>query len=196
VRKQLTWRYKDENKVPILKDSFNNLLNYCFKEATLVTLSDMQFARKRASHFMTQLKGCHIATIQTRRWFHMDFTTADYTSEPLQGFTIVYLYQASKNVKRIIKKHTDNLFLLTNTINGMYEISPHMLEDLCFFRENKLLLGTSSHNYHCTIYPESDDEVYIFKEILSAEESIASFEVNDVDCTLDINLADFVMGGH
>ena len=195
MRKQLNWRYVCEDDIPIIKDSYNELMEYCFAQSVFVSFSDVWYGGKKQESFMRQLSNYHVATIQTRRWCYMDFSRMDFSIEPNQGFVVVYIYKSCDDVKNIIKEHTDNLFFLTFTDDGNLGINPYMLEDLCFFRNNKVLLSTSTHDFRCTIYPESDEEIALFKKILLLEKSIASINICDVDAASDIDLASFNIGG-
>ncbi len=60
------------------------------------------------------------------------------------GFNLkVYVYEASLKANSVLKKYYSKIFL-----EGC-----KYPEDLCFFHEKKLLLGTVSHEKICYLYP-------------------------------------------
>ena len=58
----------------------------------------------------------------------------------------VFLYPVNEETTLLLKEHYCDFFLNDNQL-------PLSLEDLCFFQNGKLMLGTVSHEYICQVFP-------------------------------------------
>lgn len=66
----------------------------------------------------------------------------------------INIYPLNEQTKELLQKHYFGLFLDDWGKDGKRWIPS--LEDICFFRNGKLLLGTVSHEHICAAYPEDD----------------------------------------
>ncbi len=66
----------------------------------------------------------------------------------------VRIYPLHEQTKKILRVHYRGLFL-DDWGDSRRKWRPS-LEDICFFRNGKLLLGTVSHEHICAAYPEDD----------------------------------------
>jgi hypothetical protein len=66
------------------------------------------------------------------------------------------LFIAESYAKPILEEHIDNLFQYERCPDGTLGNIKNLPEDLCFFMQNELLLGTISHEGICYAYPPSE----------------------------------------
>lgn len=133
-------------------DSFNRLLDLCFEVSTYFSFTEngvREYSRsKKHEDFIREFKPFLIQSKEITHWHY--YYVPDYNKKT------VYIYKADKEAKNIIEKNFDNLFL-EERVNGKLISIKDLPEDLCFFIDNKLFLGTVSHEGICTVYPPTDE---------------------------------------
>ncbi len=136
---------------------FNSFLDICFKYSSYFTFTQNGYTKyaKSQEHilFLEELTPFLIKRIKTHHW-HCYYVPKGYLIH-------VFLYKVDMEAKEIIKKHFNNLFLKEQMNNKLGEVSK-LPEDLCFFIEDKLFVGTVSHEEICHVYPPGDQ---IYNEI-------------------------------
>lgn len=132
------------NIVNIKGDDFNQLLDICFFTATHFSFTKHRHhePNEMYNEFLKELHPFRVKTMMTNCWFCYSVSL----TAPFE----IYLFIANDETRKIIEKYVDNLFLEYETV---ITEQATLLEDLCFFIENKLLLGTVSHEAICHVYP-------------------------------------------
>ena len=134
------------------KNDYKNLINLCFNVCSFFSFTKYRGRLDKNDmiahkNLLDKLKNFYIKTIFAKHWF------CYYTNEkaPLE----IYVFKADEEAKDIILNDSNNLFLRdNNTLNENLRKGP---EDICFFIENRLFLGTVSHEEICFAFPPSDD---------------------------------------
>jgi len=186
----------DFNNLNISEKNFFKLLDYCFENCQLLTLSNIWPSGWKnddmVNNFIDSIQKYNIRNFRTNNWFCMHNNTEEalqhYAEVPEDGdgFFDVYLYETHPGLKEILKKTTDNLFFNTyDKTKSRYSTAPHSLEDLCFFKDNLLFLGTLSHEQICLIYPETAEQLIFFNGltnngITSFEKGFGDYEINHI----------------
>lgn len=161
-KKQLRLIPDDEYSVAIAGEKFSDLMELCFKRADYFTLtkssgykhfSDYMFLLKSMETFWRErkvekelkraLKPFYVKRIHTLHWFCF------YRETPLE----VTVYKAMPEAKAVLLQFFDDLFFEQNRP----KLTPRAHEDLCFFQNGRLILGTVSHEYICHAYPQDEE---------------------------------------
>lgn len=150
--------------------NFNQLLDYCFDLSKYFSFTKRKFhlVDNVYTEFLQELSPFYVKTIFTSHWFCYYVSQTD----PLE----ICLFVAENYTKYIIKKYFDNLFQCERGLDGTLGNIKNLPEDLCFFSNNKLLLGTVSHESICYAYPYSEEINSEFKKLGSWEEMDYSSE--------------------
>lgn len=141
---------------------FYRLLDLCFEVSTFFSFTENGVAEYAElleyKNFLKELEPFLVESIKVTHWHH--YYVPDYNKKN------IYIYNADKKAKRIIKNNFNNLFL-EDKINEIITSIKALPEDLCFFYDNKLILGTVSHEGICSVYPHTDE---IYKAFLQLGE--------------------------
>lgn len=145
-------------------EKYRQLINACFDLSTYFSLTKRDYHIRNSVYmkFLSDIAPSYIDTILTWNWFAYHL----YSPEPLE----VCLYHANNEMKNVILRYFDNLYQLENSMNGKSRNVKNLPEDLCFFKGNKLLLGTVSHASICFAYPPTEEITSQFQEIGNWEE--------------------------
>ena len=170
----------------IEEENFNKLLDICFCVSSYVTFTQNRWGNAdNHNKFLNEIKPFYLKTIKTKDWYCMHVPS----NNPLE----VYVYKADERVKLIIQKYYDNLFFREGIVDKPLSISDEEVireyfddftmenlkesdiwgnvkdlpEDICFFIEDKLFLGTVSHENICDVYVPSEE---IKKQLLKLGE--------------------------
>jgi hypothetical protein len=127
-------------------DSFKTILDLCFQRCEYFSLTHNRWLNTNDT-LETELKPYLYSEMLTTSWF------ASYTTEanPLKRS----IYPANYVVKAIIIKYYGGFFL--ESIQGKSRDWNQTVEDLCFFSNDELILGTVAHEYICRVYPPDKD---------------------------------------
>ena len=133
-------------------ERFCHFLDMCFEEATSFSLQKGLWPNHKNESLEKELESYEIRNIRTLKWFGWDLTTAP---EEDAWVMCQKMYRATENTKAILKKHFDEVFL--GHANNKMEVTKYTLEDLCFFKENKLFVGSVSHEFILYVFPPSEE---------------------------------------
>lgn len=114
---------------------FKALMDLCFDRADCFSMTAGPWTRATDTRLQEALRPFWVTTLHTNRWFC-------YRSpqSPLE----VNLYRATDAAKHAVLRYARHLFLW-----GDDETELCSLEDLCFFKDGALFLGTVTHERMC-----------------------------------------------
>lgn len=142
-------------------NNFTKLLDLCFKISSYFSFTkNIDFSieeREARAKFLKELEPFYVKTIITQHW-HCYYVPPENAKE-------VYLFKTDMNAKLIIQKYFNNIFLKELNSDGTLGKYKPVPEDLCFFYQNKLLLGTVSHENICYAYPYSEQLMVEFEKL-------------------------------
>lgn len=148
----------------LMFDKFDALLEICFEKADCFSLARAETPPYKNSRIIeAMLAPYHIRTIKAKTWFGCDGTQRFYRNGEVQDFILTELvYRADKGALRILKKCYRDIFLTQDyylppkkRVPEWKKMSP--VEDLCFFRDGIMFLGTMSHSRHCVVCVDDVD---------------------------------------
>lgn len=137
-------------------DALQRLLDLCFEYADTFSLSRAGWERQDDT-LERALEPYVLRRLRTTRWFC--YYTAK--SNPQR----IALYPLNEQTKSILRAQYRGLFL--EDWSGRLPRWVPSMEDLCFFRNGRLLLGTVSHERICVAYPEDDELAQRFRDAIS-----------------------------
>ncbi len=137
-------------------NNYCSFVDYAFQHSTWFSLTHNRFLEfkdnnSKQDSALSQLLPFKRDTVNTKSWFYLSVGDNDCI--------IVDVYQAVAEAKDIIKQYYNDLYL------GCRSNCKWMPEDICFFLNNNLWLGISSHEEVCMAYPVSENmtqELYHF----------------------------------
>ena len=135
-----------ENSSPLSPKEFASIMDLCLNESKFFALTYHSFPWK-TNELITELFKHRCGKIKTTKWFCY-FTLPD---NPLE----IFLYPSNSSTITILKKYYTSFFL-----DNVYDKTlqwKQSLEDLCVFGENKLIMGTVSHELICNVYPPDEN---------------------------------------
>ncbi len=172
------WENGDyEDGITIEGENFRALLNICFKYASYFSLTKAPWTFSTDTELKRGLEPFFIKKVSVQKWFCYDFT-------PREQYLDVSIYKASTMAKDVILKHCDDIFL-NKRENGTLVSSTQSLEDLCFFSQSSLLMGTVSHAGICHVYPYN-------KEMEEKTFPLGLWKHGDDIVSEQINIKDFL----
>ena len=127
-------------------EALQKLFDVCFDNSDTFSLSTAGWARQDST-LERELTPHLLHRLKTTHWFCECTTSANPQH--------IWIFPLNEQTKNILRTHYRGLFHEDWSKEGQRWISS--LEDLCFFRNGKLLLGTLSHEYMCGAYPEDDE---------------------------------------
>lgn len=69
----------------------------------------------------------------------------------------IFVYRCCPETREILAEYCPELFI--QSIRDHYTVIRHPeFEDLCFYRDGRMTLGSLSHEYMCTVYPPENDD--------------------------------------
>ena len=158
----------------ISNDKFCTMLDACLNDCEYFTLTRSSYTYEEGYiESVKQVRGNKIIVVDLKAEFS-DFLLNDYDTRNWYGYLMprflndgfflnVSVYRFNNITKSKIKNTFPNIFLRDENHVFLYE-------DICFFENGKLLLGTVSHAAACTIYPTSEAQLLKFKELASWNE--------------------------
>ena len=170
-----TFELIDQN---IEKETFEKLIDICFRYSSYFSFSEhftkFQDDYRNKNKLKYGLEPFLIKKFKTTHW-HCIITT---TENPLN----IFIYKNNELAKEIITKYFNNIYLRNND-GDLYDFH----EDISFFAEKKLLLGTISHTPICNLYPSTEEQLRDFKNIVAWRE-IGFLEKEQIAIDLPVNL--------
>lgn len=148
----------------ICGEQYNQLIDICFDLSTHFSFTKRSFHKEDGLYkkFIEDLTPSYKRTLLTSHWF------CYYVSQstPLE----IQLFSTDNNMREIIKNYFDNLFQREWNANEVTGNIKNLPEDLCFFTDSKLLLGTVSHEEICYVYPPTKEIANQFIKLGNWEE--------------------------
>ncbi|MCL1988600.1 MAG: hypothetical protein FWG64_11630 [Firmicutes bacterium] len=146
--------YRLSESTAITYENSTQIFEQCFAHANYFTLTQQtsyfcgyERVFNKPSVFPKGLIDNFIAEILTANWHCFQIFDFDKeTGKPLLPFAglRVSLFKATEQAKKAILQNANNIFF---TIESA--------EDICFFANNQLFLGTLSHEFMCNFYPQT-----------------------------------------
>ncbi len=124
---------------------FEKFISFCFENADVFSLTKSSWPGAGKSNefirVMQLLSPYHTNTVHTNHWFCYRVP---------EGYDIeIYLFTATAESKRIILEQYDSLFYQDKAWDKP--------EDLCFFQNGRLTVGSVSHERICFLYPQTKE---------------------------------------
>lgn len=130
---------------PITINEYHRLLDLCFEYSESFSLTRNHILSDEDNgeedSLVKALIKFEITSFHTRSWH--GYYQPDKQFPPFK----IYIYKANGHTKETLKKYYDNLFMWNSKEDFDF------LHDLCFFKNNTLLLGTISHEDMCHFFP-------------------------------------------
>ena len=140
----------DPNPSMLAYEDFRELLNVCFRHATSFSMSKVWWDSCTDTSLEEELAPFLDREIKTLVWFGYDFRNPP---EGCYGDVHAMIYRAEPAAKVILLRYFDDIFLRKfSKGNSSYDLEL-TLEDLCFFHQTKLFLGTVSHEKMLSVEP-------------------------------------------
>jgi len=177
----------------IEKDDFVALVDYCFANSDYISFSDpwrnyypeTWRTRKTNDKFFSRISDSKVSTFETRKWPSGMTVQED---EDFAGYNIIHVYKCTSALKNLLLGYTDNIFFeIYDNETGRYIVDPNMPDDMCFIRDNKLLLSTVSIASCCHAYPGIADELKFFTNLVGGY----GYFLEDNNCEWNNILIDF-----
>lgn len=151
-----TFRLLDKN---ITNPNFKMIIDLCFEKSSYISFTKYysSIESEQSKNFDLEINNYLVNKIKTTHWYCY-YMLDD--SRPLE----VSVYKADQKVKDILLNTFNNIFLIGNK-------KPRIAEDLCFFSNDELLLGTVSHERACHIFPQNNQTLNSFLNIANWEET-------------------------
>lgn len=140
----------------ISKSAFDRLLAECINTADTFSLTEGPKLYPEGKALLDALQPYLIKTIETQHWFSY------YV--PKSCKKRVYIFKVCEESVTALKEFYKGLFVDEDT-------RWTTLEDLCFFLNKKLVLGTVTHEYICYFYPPTEELNEQFKELCDWQEA-------------------------
>ena len=154
----------------IAGDKFHQLLEFCKGCCDVASLDLSQLAGSElginyacGSHlheFLQESRYLRFRKLYRKSWF---CTYYDEVRDPAYGYAFdgyfqVLLYRFNGQFIDILKRYFDSLFLRGHNSGEKYTAA-YPLENLCFFKNDKLFMGTLSHEYIAKAYIDTEEEL-------------------------------------
>ena len=153
-------------------EAFSRLLDLCFRQSEYFSFSDHGILNTDNT-LQNRLSGYIYKDISTSHWFN-------YITLPENPFNII-VYHANSATHAILKEYCHRLLLFdSQCLSSSWN---QTFEDLCFFTNDNLILGTVSHEHMCEVFPPDDafkNELYdIYPHWKEASDSTEQIKLSD-----------------
>lgn len=154
----ITYDENNEDIVSILgKKWLQDFLDICFSHADYFTLNRASWAKSTCKDLQLDLEPFLDQEIKTLNWFGYNKTSRPHTKDR----THALIYRAEASTKEILLRHLPNIFFRPEDRSIPYQT----LEDLCFFFDGQLFIGSISHEYMLWAYPPNEEVELQLKQI-------------------------------
>ena len=147
-------------------EHFHLFLDYLYQKCDTISLDYAclsqgsvvpRFLGENHWDFYQKMRTYELPAIYVRDWFANCYTRdRDDMDYNFDGYFKVCLFKFNKKVLDLLKLYlTDGLFMFKK--QGTSDVFP--LENLCFFRNKNLFLGTLSHEFIAKSFPDTKDEL-------------------------------------
>jgi hypothetical protein len=169
------WYTSDESQEPnISGKAFRQLMEACFNLSGHFTLTYGLWAN-RVDTMYKELKPYAVNEKSLHSWFGYYPLPSGEQSTPM----VRILYPANGATRGIIERYFGNLWL-----DSKEKGRKQSLEDICFFSNGKLILGTVSHERICRVFPPDE----AFKSLLR---DVYPYWMESDDSSEQIDLRDY-----
>ena len=131
----------DENTISC--DEFKALLDICFRHADHFSMNADNWNSCTDKSLELELEPFLEKSVMTPVWFGYDMRIAP-TKEDYWELKVM-IYRTDPAAKDILLRYFDDIFLRKLSQGDSFADLNLNLEDLCFFKDSKLFLGTISH---------------------------------------------------
>lgn len=142
-----TWPEKEEDydlyPLTIQGESLQRFLALCFEDAAWFPFQRAPWVQAVDNSMENELRPFLNCILETDRWF-------GYGRE-----MTVHIYRADPAAKDILLRYMNDIFGRVSQ-NGKLDDTAQTLEDLCIFSEDRLIMGTVSHEYMLAVDPQND----------------------------------------
>jgi len=130
----------------------DRLLKVCFKYADVFSLKRAYFTSDDEIKLLEELRPYLLKVIKSCHWF------CYYVPE--RNIMEIQLFRACPETKKILRDHFNRYFYVENELQ-----KSELPEDVSFFRQNKLFMGTVMHEGMCYVYPPTEESAAEFMQI-------------------------------
>ncbi len=122
--------------------AFISFLELCINSSDSFSLSITPGYWGKYTRLYRNLEPYHITTIDTLEWFGYNYNNVPY--EELRITMHQGIYKSTPEVITIIKKTIKEIFF-NRELNPYSNIPTQNVEDICFFKDGKMIMGSISH---------------------------------------------------
>lgn len=149
-------RYEDIPSI-LSKKWLQDFLDICFSHADCFTLNEAPWTMAILKDLQLKLTPFLMQEVRTPKWFGYDYTSRPHAKERTHAF----IYRAESAAKEILLQHMPNIFFDEEDVDTPFPT----LEDLCFFSDGQLFIGSISHEYMLWAYPPNEEIELQLKQI-------------------------------
>ena len=160
---------------------FTCFLDDCFHRARFISFKTATWFGYIDHSAQDDLQPFLVKQLHTSRWFGYNMARCPI---PEQRLFTVNIYRATAEAKAVLLMHFSEIFLNTAKSDGTLDLT-QTLEDLCFFTDNELFVGTVSHASVLLVYPPDQS----FADALPTYGKWSYYNDN----SMQIKLADFLI---
>jgi len=154
----ITCDENNEDIVSILgKKWLQDFLDICFRHADCFTLNEAPWTMAIRKDLQLSLSSFLDQEIKTLNWFGYNKTSRPHTKDRTHAF----IYRTESAAKEILLQHMPNIFFDEKDVDTPFPT----LEDLCFFSDGQLFIGSISHEYMLWAYPPNEEVELQLKQI-------------------------------
>ncbi|MCL1934796.1 MAG: hypothetical protein FWF57_00210 [Defluviitaleaceae bacterium] len=161
--------YRFTNPHSIENGKYKELLDYLFQECDVLSFCELGSYQLwfQAENFMKKIEKFRIKSIQVKEWHGWFSPLITCTgSTDFDTYIIVHFYKCCEELKNILLESTTDLFFTKYDSYYNHTIDFSILQDICFFKNNKIFVVTLTHEGMCNFYPQSDFDLQFIKDML------------------------------
>jgi len=121
---------------------FISFLEMCVSRSDSFSLNITPGYWGKYTRLSRALKPYHIATIDTQKWFGYNYNNIPH--EELRIYMHQNIYKSTPEVIAIIRKSIKEIFF-NRELNPFANIPTQDVDDICFFKDGKMIMGSISH---------------------------------------------------
>ncbi|MCL1934795.1 MAG: hypothetical protein FWF57_00205 [Defluviitaleaceae bacterium] len=174
-------------------NKYLELLNYLFEECEILTFCELgsYCFENQAENFIKNIEKYRIKSIQLKQWYgwYNPFVICSGNAD-FDTYLIVHFYKCCEELKSILLEHTTDLLLgKYDPYYNEHTIDFSILQDICFFKKNKIFLATITHESMCSLYSQNNTDLTFFENIIKdtyCEIELANSEYSFINNYIDI----------
>ena len=140
----------------VSNEDFADFLDLCLAHSDIFTLTDPLYRQQpmvQTDLFNALMPYC-MGAVRTPKWFGYDYSCPEEEYGEKYSEIMVYTYRSAPCVRDIILRFVPDIFFEHN-----YFACRQNLEDLCFFKNGRIVVGSVSSEFVLRVY--SDDRSFI-----------------------------------